>query len=157
ATRYLEFWNCVFPQFDQQKDGSRPPLKYRGVDTGMGLERLACVVQGTSSPFETDLFMPIIDRVASLVGVKSYTSSPLEVRQCINVVADHVRALTFVLNEGILPSNEGRGYVMRRLLRRAARYARRLGQTSPFMHEVVDVVVDSMGEAYPEIKENPAL
>jgi alanyl-tRNA synthetase len=153
ATRYIEFWNCVFPQFDQQKDGSRKPLKNRGVDTGMGFERLVCITQDCASLYETDLMAPIIGRICSIVGVPSYHEAPIEARQCVNVIADHVRALTFALSEGILPSNEGRGYVMRRLLRRASRYARRIGQESPFMQDVVESVVDAMGGAYPEIRE----
>ncbi|MCX7718299.1 MAG: alanine--tRNA ligase [Candidatus Sumerlaeaceae bacterium] len=156
-TRYIEFWNCVFPQFDQQKDGSRPPLKNRGVDTGMGLERLACITQGAASPFETDLLRPIVDRVCELTGVGRYDALPIETRQCVNVAADHVRALVFALSEGILPSNDGRGYVLRRLLRRAARYARRIGQETPFLFQAVDTVLDVMGDAYPEIKESPDL
>ncbi len=157
ATRYIEYWNCVFPQFNQQKDGSRPPLKNRGVDTGMGLERLACIVQDAASPFETDLFIPIVDRVCELIGLGAYRAQPLEVRQGVNVVADHVRALTFALSEGILPSNEGRGYVLRRLLRRAARYARRIGQDTPFMFEMVEPVLGVMGDAYPMIRERAEL
>lgn len=155
GSRFLEYWNCVFPQFDQQKDGSRPPLKNRGVDTGMGLERLTCIVQDKSSPYQTDLFSPIVERVGSLIGI-DYSGSPLEVQQAMHVVADHVRALTFVLSEGILPGNEGRGYVMRRLLRRAARYARKVGQEQPFMDQVVDAVVETMGGAYPEIRQHVA-
>lgn len=154
-TRYIEYWNCVFPQFDQQKDGTRLPLKNRGVDTGMGFERLACIIQDAASPYETDIFVPIVEKICSIVGIQSYKDSPLEVRQCVNVIADHVRALTFALSEGILLSNEGRGYVLRRLLRRAARYARKIGQEKPFMYKVVDGVIESMGEAYPEITETP--
>lgn len=152
-TRYIEYWNCVFPQFDQQKDGSRKPLKNRGVDTGMGLERLTCVSQDAASLFETDLFLPIVDTVCELAGIPSYPDAPLETRQSVNVVVDHVRALTFALSEGILPSNEGRGYVLRRLLRRAARYARKLGQEQAFMYRLVDKVAEVMGEAYPEVTE----
>jgi alanyl-tRNA synthetase len=154
-TRYIEFWNCVFPQFDQQKDGTRLPLKNRGVDTGMGLERLVCIVQDAASPYETDLFLPILSAVCLATGVQSYTESPLEVRQCINVIADHVRALTFVLSEGILPSNEGRGYVMRRLLRRASRYARKLGMDKPFLYRIVDPVIEVMSSTYPALLETP--
>ncbi|PKO19486.1 alanine--tRNA ligase [candidate division BRC1 bacterium HGW-BRC1-1] len=154
ATRYIEYWNCVFPQFDQQKDGSRPPLKNRGVDTGMGLERLCCIVQNAASPFETDLFLPIVRHVCQLIGLADYATLPIETRQTVNVVADHVRALTFALTEGLLPGNEGRAYVLRRLLRRAARYARHAGMENPFMFNVVDSVVEVMGETYPEIRES---
>jgi alanyl-tRNA synthetase len=157
ATRYIEYWNCVFPQFDQQKDGTRLPLKNRGVDTGMGLERLTCIVQEAASPYETDLLAPIVEAVCELTHAGSYAALPLEARQSINVVADHIRALVFALSEGILPSNDGRGYVLRRLLRRAARYARRLGQEQPFMYQLVDTVIDVMGSVYPEITETPEL
>jgi len=155
GSRFLEFWNCVFPQFDQQKDGSRPPLKNRGVDTGMGLERLCCLVQEKESPFITDLLLPIVEKAADLMGVPDYHTAPLEIQQAVNVVADHMRALTFVISEGILPGNEGRGYVMRRLLRRAARYARKAGQETPFMENLVDTIIETMGEAYPELKRSP--
>jgi len=154
GSRYLEFWNCVFPQFDQQKDGSRPQLKNRGVDTGMGLERLCCLVQEKESPYLTDLMYPIVEAACSHMNVGSYQAAPIEVKQAVNVVADHVRALTFVMSEGILPSNEGRGYVMRRLLRRASRYARKVGMEQPFLHKLVDTVVDNFGSVYPEIKES---
>ncbi len=156
-TRYIEYWNCVFPQFDQQKDGTRLPLKNRGVDTGMGLERLTCIVQDCASPYETDLLWPIVQHACELLGVANYHQAELAVRQSVNVVADHVRALTFALSEGILPSNEGRGYVLRRLLRRAARYARKIGAEGAFMHQLVDSVIDVMGDVYPEIKEAPDL
>jgi len=157
-TRYIEYWNCVFPQYDQQKDGSRPPLKNRGVDTGMGLERLCCIVQDTASPFETDLFQPICAHVIKIAGLKgTYKELPLKVRQQVNVVADHVRALTFALSEGILPSNEGRGYVLRRLLRRAARYGKHLGINRPFMAPIVDTVVEVMSGFYPDLKKHVAI
>jgi alanyl-tRNA synthetase len=154
GSRYLEFWNCVFPQFDQQKDGSRPLLKNRGVDTGMGLERLCCLKQEKETLYQTDLLYPIVDRACQLMHVQSYEAAPMETRQAINVVADHVRALTFVLSEGILPSNEGRGYVMRRLLRRASRYARKVGMEQPFLYEVVDAVIATMAPTYPDIRDS---
>jgi alanyl-tRNA synthetase len=156
-TRYIEYWNCVFPQYDQQKDGTRLPLKNRGVDTGMGLERLTCIVQNAASPYETDLLAPIVEAVCQLTGIGNYAALNLEAKQSVNVVADHIRALVFALSEGILPSNDGRGYVLRRLLRRAARYARKLGQDKPFMYQLVDAVLDVMGNVYPEIKEAPDL
>lgn len=155
GSRFLEFWNCVFPQFDQQKDGSRPALRNRGVDTGMSLERLCCLVQNADSLYTTDLMLPLVKRGADLMGVKDYHAAPVEIQQAINVVVDHVRALTFVISEGLLPGNEGRGYVMRRLLRRAARYARKAGQEKPFMEGLVDTIIETMGDAYPEIKQSP--
>ncbi|MGI8907694.1 MAG: alanine--tRNA ligase [Candidatus Sumerlaeaceae bacterium] len=157
GSRYLEFWNCVFPQFDQQKDGSRPLLKNRGVDTGMGLERLCCLKQDKETLYQTDLMYPIVERACQLMHIQSYEAAPQELRQAVNVVADHVRALTFVLSEGILPSNEGRGYVMRRLLRRASRYARKAGMEQPFLYEIVDTVIDTMAPAYPEIREGASI
>jgi len=155
GSRYLEFWNCVFPQFDQQRDGSRPLLKNKGVDTGMSLERLCCLVQNTDSLYTTDLMRPLVEKAASLMGVADYDKAAVDTQQAINVVVDHVRALTFVISEGILPGNEGRGYVMRRLLRRAARYARHAGKDQPFMENLVDTVIAVMGDAYPEITAAP--
>lgn len=151
GSRYLEFWNCVFPQFDQRKDGSRLPLKNRGVDTGMGLERLCCIVQDKPSPFQIDSMLPIVQFISDELKLGDYEKLPLDVQQAVNVIADHVRALTFVISEGILPGNEGRGYVMRRLLRRASRYARKIGKDTPFMASVVDAVVNNFGKIYPEI------
>jgi alanyl-tRNA synthetase len=151
--RYLEFWNLVFPQFDQQKDGSRLPLKNRGIDTGLGMERIACIMQKTSSLFETDLLYPIVEAAADAIGVR-YTDSH-DTRMSLNVIADHVRALTFVLSEGVVPSNEGRGYVMRRILRRAARHGKKIGMDKPFLFSLIDVVIETIGKAYPEIAEHP--
>lgn len=151
--RYLEFWNLVFPQFDQQADGTRLPLKNRGIDTGMGLERLACIVQNKYSLFETDTLFPIVTAAAEIIGV-SYKQDR-EVTMSVNAVADHIRALTFVLSEGVLPSNEGRGYVLRRVLRRAVRHYKKLGCDQPCLYKLVDVVIDTMGTEYPEIKAHP--
>lgn len=151
--RYLEFWNLVFPQFDQQKDGSRLPLKNRGIDTGLGMERVACILQKSSSLFETDLLYPIVQAAADAIGV-GYRDSH-DTRMSLNVIADHVRALTFVLSEGVVPSNEGRGYVMRRILRRAAYRAKKIGMDKPFLFRLVDTVIETMGSAYPEITEHP--
>ena len=151
--RYLEYWNLVFPQFDQQPDGARLPLKNRGIDTGLGLERTAAILQGVRSPYETDVFGPIVEHACALTGVR-YDESR-EVALSINVIADHVRALTFALSEGVLPSNQDRGYVLRRILRRALRHGRKTGVDRPFLHELVDTVVDVMGGAYPELKTNP--
>jgi alanyl-tRNA synthetase len=146
--RFLEFWNLVFPQFDQQLDGSRPPLKNRGIDTGMGLERIAALLQNAETVFDTDGIFPIIERTMALTKV-AYKDNPVPYR----VIADHARALSFMITDGILPSNEGRGYVLRRLLRRASRFGRELGLEKPFLHEVFHTVVDKMGHHYPELIE----
>jgi alanyl-tRNA synthetase len=146
--RFLEFWNLVFPQFDQQLDGSRPPLKNRGIDTGMGLERIAALLQNKETVFDTDGIFPIIERTQQLTSVK-YADNPVPFR----VIADHIRALSFMIADGILPGNEGRGYVERRLLRRAARFGRELGLNQPFLHTVSETVVDLMGAHYPELVE----
>jgi len=147
--RFLEYWNHVFPQFDQQPDGSRPPLKNRGIDTGMGLERLAALLQNVETVFDTDGIFPIIERTLTLTKTK-YKDNPAPFR----VIADHARALAFLIADGVLPGNEGRGYVERRLLRRAARFGRELGLEKPFLHQVVQTVVDKMGQHYPELVEN---
>ncbi|MCX8037258.1 MAG: alanine--tRNA ligase, partial [Candidatus Sumerlaeia bacterium] len=151
--RYLEYWNLVFPQFDQQPDGSRLPLKNRGIDTGLGLERTAAILQGVASPYQTDVFKPIVEHACALTGVRYDESRATQLS--LNVIADHVRALTFALSEGVLPSNQDRGYVLRRILRRALRHGRKIGCDHPFLFELVDTVVDVMGGAYPEIKEHP--
>ncbi|NLV46003.1 MAG: alanine--tRNA ligase [Candidatus Hydrogenedentes bacterium] len=149
--RFLEFWNLVFPQFDQQLDGSRPQLKNRGIDTGMGLERLAALLQNKETVFDTDGMFPIIEATRSLTKIP-YEQNPVPYR----VIADHARAVSFMLADGILPSNEGRGYVFRRLLRRAARFGRELGLEKPFLHEVAQTVIDLMGKQYPELVEGRA-
>ncbi|MFP4191557.1 MAG: alanine--tRNA ligase [Candidatus Hydrogenedentota bacterium] len=146
--RFLEYWNLVFPQFDQQPDGSRPPLKNRGIDTGMGLERLAMMLQDKDNVFDTDGIYPIIEATRGLSRVE-YAGNPVPYR----VIADHTRALSFMIADGILPSNEGRGYVERRLLRRAARYGRELGLEGPFLHKVAHTVIDLMSHHYPELSE----
>ncbi len=146
--RFMEFWNLVFPQYDQQPDGSWLPLKNRGIDTGMGLERLAALLQDKETVFDTDGVFPIIETTQGIAGVK-YADNPVPFR----VIADHARALSFMIADGILPSNEGRGYVERRLLRRAARFGRELGLERPFLHQVVGTVVDIMGHHYPELVE----
>jgi alanyl-tRNA synthetase len=148
SDRFLEFWNLVFPQFDQQLDGSRPQLKNRGIDTGMGLERLAAILQDKDTVFDIDGITPIIEATQNLTKVK-YADTPTPFR----VIADHARALSFMIADGILPGNEGRGYVERRLLRRAARFGRELGLEKPFLHEVAQTVVDEMSLQYPELAE----
>ncbi|MCX7049756.1 MAG: alanine--tRNA ligase [Candidatus Sumerlaeota bacterium] len=154
---YFEIWNMVFPQFNQQMDGSRPKLKNRGIDTGAGLERMTTAMQfmatggKINTPYKTDLLKPIVDAAASALKVNY--DDPNYQLGC-NAVADHIRALTFALSEGIVPSNEGRGYVLRRILRRALRFAYLMDRDKPFMAGLVDAVVDQMGAYYPEIKEN---
>jgi len=147
--RFMEIWNLVFIQYNREKDGSLKPLAQRHVDTGMGFERLVSLVQGKSSNYETDLFMPIIDRVAEL-SKQPYSPGPDGVP--FRVIADHLRAITFAIADDVLPGNEGRGYVIRRLLRRAYRFSRKLGFTAPFMHTLVPDVVKMMGSAFPEIE-----
>ncbi|MDP8215400.1 MAG: alanine--tRNA ligase [Candidatus Euphemobacter frigidus] len=147
--RYFEFWNLVFPQFYQEESGERRQLERRGIDTGMGLERLTLLSQGVVSNYDTDLFLPIINALREL----SPGARKSENREACHVIADHIRALTFVLAENILPSNEGRGYVMRRLLRRAARFGRKLGLDKPFLFQLVPAVVEVMREPYPELLE----
>jgi len=146
--RFLEYWNLVFPQFDQQLDGSRPPLKNRGIDTGMGLERLAAMLQDKETVFDTDGIFPVIEATQALSKVP-YAEKPEPYR----VIADHTRALSFMIADGVLPANEGRGYVERRLLRRAARFGRELGLEQPFLHQISATVVDTMSHQYPELAE----
>lgn len=148
---FLELWNLVFMQFEQAADGSRRPLPKPSIDTGMGLERLARVLQGVQSNYDTDLFRPVIDRAVGICG-KRYGASP-ESDVSLRVVADHARACAFLVGDGVLPSNEGRGYVLRRVLRRAARHGVLLGIEAPFLHDVVQSVIDEMGDAYPELRE----
>jgi alanyl-tRNA synthetase len=145
----LEIWNLVFMQFDRTVDGTLTPLPRPSVDTGAGLERVAAVMQGVDSNFHTDLFMPLIDRVADLVG-KPYDRGPDG--GSFRVLADHARAVTFLLADGVYPSNEGRGYVLRRILRRGVRHAWLLGQRRPILAPLTDVVVREMGDVYPEIR-----
>ena len=152
--RYMEFWNNVFPQYDAQPDGSMPLLARPGIDTGMGLERLALIVQGVDSIFETDLFGPVIHEVAKLAGMTELPAlgrpdDPKGV--ALAIIADHVRALTFAIAEGLAPSNEGRGYVLRRLLRRASRNGRLLGLKEPFLTRAAGVLVDHFAVDYPEL------
>ncbi|MDP8218436.1 MAG: alanine--tRNA ligase [Candidatus Theseobacter exili] len=147
--RYLEIWNLVFPQFYQEQDGSRRPLDRRGIDTGMGLERLAFVSQEVENNYCTDLFKPILDEIRKQTSIKYCPDTYMP----YHVLADHSRTLTFALSENILPSNEGRGYVLRRILRRAVRYARNLGIEEPFLYRLCPVVVSVMKDAYPELVE----
>jgi alanyl-tRNA synthetase len=150
--RYLEVWNLVFSQYNHNPDGSYTPLPKKNIDTGMGLERLCSLLQGVETNFDTDLFRPIIDRTGLIAGV-TYPSANPDTNVAFKVIADHVRTVTFSIGDGVLPSNEGRGYVIRRLLRRAVRFGKVLGIEKPFLYDLVPVVGDVMGEFYPEVVE----
>ncbi|MGB8012213.1 MAG: alanine--tRNA ligase [Terriglobales bacterium] len=155
--RYVELWNLVFMQFDRDSSGKLTPLPKPSIDTGAGLERLASVLQGVISNYETDLFTPLTKRAAELTGTsfkkeldkEAHTKSAASLR----VIADHARAATFLISDGVIPLNEGRGYVLRKIIRRAITHGRLLGQTKPFLHEMVFAVRDLMQDAYPELKE----
>ncbi|MHB1950444.1 MAG: alanine--tRNA ligase [Acidiferrobacteraceae bacterium] len=143
--RYVEIWNLVFMQFDRDVQGRYHPLPKPSVDTGMGLERLAAVMQGVHSNYDTDLFQELIRFAADLLSVKDRSDKSL------NVLADHIRAAAFLVTDGVVPGNEGRGYVLRRIMRRALRHGHRLGAREPFFHELLAPLVSLMGEAYPEL------
>ena len=147
--RFVEFWNLVFTQFNREEDGSYTPLDKRNIDTGGGLERFACLMQDVDNLFEVDTIRAILDHVCAIASVQ-YGEDP-EADMAIRVVTDHIRSTVFMISDGILPSNEGRGYVLRRLLRRAARFGRLLGIEGTFLHAIVDTVVRESGEAYPEL------
>jgi alanyl-tRNA synthetase len=149
--RYLEIWNLVFSQFNHNPDGTYTPLPKKNIDTGMGLERMVSVIQDVQTNFDTDLFMPIIEATENISGAKYRTND--EQDTAFKVIADHIRTVTFAVGDGALPSNEGRGYVLRRLLRRAVRYAKKLNINRPFMYELVPVVGEIMVDFYPEVKE----
>jgi alanyl-tRNA synthetase len=152
--RWLEIWNLVFMQFDRDASGKMTPLPKPSIDTGASLERLASVLQGVPSNFDTDLFRGIMDRIQEVSGVKRGEHPERDVS--MNVIADHARALVFLIGDGILPSNEGRGYVLRRLLRRGARHGVLLGVERPFLYSVGDAVIDEMASAYPELRDRRA-
>ena len=159
--RYVEIWNLVFMQFDRQPDGEMRPLPKPSIDTGAGLERVTAVMQGVISNYDTDLFTPLIKRAAELTGVKVEQEKKKEdVEQShkqaasLRVIADHARASTFLISDGVLPANDGRGYVLRKIIRRAIRHGRLLGQEKPFLFEMVFAVRDLMKDAYPEIVES---
>ena len=150
AGRFLEIWNLVFMQYDRSADGTLTPLPKPSVDTGAGLERIAAAMQGIDDNFHTDLFAPILKRAGELIG-KPYPGSMAGTGASYRVLADHARAVTFLLADGVYPSNEGRGYVLRRILRRAVRHAWLLGRKEPTLAPLTEVVVSLMGNAYPEI------
>ncbi len=143
--RYIEIWNLVFMQFDRSEDGTLTPLPKPSVDTGMGLERLAAVMQKVHNNYDIDLFQAIVAKAAELTGEKDLTNSSLR------VIADHIRSCAFMIVDGVLPSNEGRGYVLRRIIRRAIRHGYKLGQKDVFFYRLVPTLVEQMGEAYPEL------
>lgn len=149
--RYLEIWNLVFTQYNQNDDGSYSPLKNKNIDTGAGLERLASVVQGKASNFETDLIFPIIEYAASTAQVEYGKKKNIDIS--LKVIADHARSMTFMIGDGILPSNEGRGYVLRRILRRAVRHGRLIGIDKMFLAGAVDVVIEMFGHVYGNLVE----
>ncbi len=147
--RFLELWNLVFMQFNRDESGNLTPLPKPSIDTGMGLERIAAVLQGKKNNFDTDLFYPIIKAIEGLSGMSYGKSDDIDIS--IRVIADHIRSITFLLSEGLTPSNEGRGYVLRRIIRRASRHAKLLGMHEAILYRLIGVVVDSMGEVYPEL------
>jgi alanyl-tRNA synthetase len=162
--RYVELWNLVFMQFDRDASGTLTPLPKPSIDTGMGLERIAAVLQGVISNYETDLFTPLIERAAELSGAGrspattraggEQTSAVSKSAASLRVIADHSRAATFLISDGVIPLNEGRGYVLRKIIRRAITHGRLLGQTKPFLYQMVFAVRDLMEDAYPELKES---
>ena len=172
--RYVEIWNLVFMQFDRDSSGKLTPLPKPSIDTGMGLERITAVLQGVVSNYDTDLFIPLIERAAELTGTslkkelqkesvgrtllsasehRSSLTAGHQSAASLRVIADHSRAATFLISDGVIPSNEGRGYVLRKIIRRAITHGRLLGQTKPFLYEMVFAVRDLMQDAYPELKE----
>ncbi|MHB1157725.1 MAG: alanine--tRNA ligase [Phycisphaerales bacterium] len=153
----IEIWNLVFIQFNRASDGKLSPLPNKHVDTGMGFERICAVLQGKPSNYDTDVFMPLFDAIQKITGTRAYQGDlqdPIDI--AYRVIADHARCLTFALTDGAVPGNEGRGYVLRRILRRAVRYGRQtFGMAQPFLHELVPMITESMGDAFAELKKNP--
>jgi alanyl-tRNA synthetase len=149
--RFLEIWNLVFTQYNRMENGDYLPLPDKNIDTGMGLERVASILQGVDSNFETDLLKPIVDFVSEDTGI-NYNRDD-KTRMAFRVIADHIRGVTMAIYDGVLPSNEGRGYVIRRILRRAVRYGGKLGYKEPFMYKIVPTVLKIMANAYPELKD----
>ncbi|HOK55923.1 MAG TPA: alanine--tRNA ligase [bacterium] len=147
--RFLEFWNLVFPQYDKQKDGAFLPLKRKGVDTGMGLERISRILQGVETNYDTDLFVPIIKKIEEISGF-SYKENKRNFR----IISDHIRGIVFAISDGIFPSNEGRGYVLRRIIRKAVFSGLDLNLKEPFLFNLSEVVIRKMSEIYPELMEN---
>lgn len=149
--RYIEIWNCVFMQFNRQKDGTLEPLPAPSVDTGMGLERISAILQGVHGNYEIDIFVHLMTAAAKILGIENNQQASLK------VIADHIRAVSFLIADGVMPSNEGRGYVLRRIIRRAVRHGNKLGAESAFFYKMVAPLVQEMGEAYPELAEKQSL
>ncbi|KAF0568010.1 Alanyl-tRNA synthetase [Psychrobacter nivimaris] len=149
--RYIEIWNCVFMQFNRQKDGTLLPLPAPSVDTGMGLERISAIMQGVHGNYEIDLFVHLMDAAADILEINNEQQSSLK------VIADHIRAVAFLIADGVTPSNEGRGYVLRRVIRRAVRHGNKLGADSEFFYKMVAPLVAEMGSAYPELKDKQSV
>ena len=145
--RYIEVWNCVFMQFNRQKDGTMEPLPKPSVDTGMGLERISAIMQGVHSNYEVDLFVNLMNAAAKLLGIENQDQPSLK------VIADHIRAVSFLIADGVRPSNEGRGYVLRRIIRRAVRHGNKLGAEGAFFYQMVPALATEMGAAYPQLNE----
>jgi alanyl-tRNA synthetase len=153
--RFSEIWNLVFTQYNQDIDGKRTPLPKPNIDTGMGLERVAAVMQGVSSVYDIDLFIPLRDKICALTGVK-YDKDKIA-DQAVRIVAEHSRGITFLIADGVLPSNEGRGYVLRRVLRRACFFGKKLGTEKPFLSQIAETVIAKMEHVYPELIKNQSL
>lgn len=154
SDKVVEIWNLVFMQFDCAEDGTMTPLPNPSIDTGMGLERISCVMQGVTTNYDTDLFQEIIRPVAAYLNV-TYGEKD-DVDAGLRVIADHLRAMSFLIADGVVPSNEGRGYVLRRIMRRAMRFGKQMGQESPFLFKMIDHVVAKMGDVYPELVKEQA-
>jgi alanyl-tRNA synthetase len=153
--RFTEIWSLVFTQYNQDQNGRRTPLPKPNIDTGMGLERTLAAIQGKPSPYETDLFFPLIDRICQLSG-KEYGRDE-NTDRAIRIVAEHSRGIAFLIADGVMPSNEGRGYVLRRIIRRASLFGRKLGLNDPFLNEMAEVVISTMSHVYPELMTNQIL
>ncbi len=149
--RYIEIWNCVFMQFNRQKDGTMTPLPAPSVDTGMGLERISAIMQGVHGNYQIDLFTHLMDAAAAILAIAN------EQQASLKVIADHIRAVAFLIADGVMPSNEGRGYVLRRIIRRAVRHGNKLGAESEFFYKMVAPLVSEMGNAYPELKDKQSI
>lgn len=152
--RWVEIWNLVFMQLFQDEEGNQTPLAKKNVDTGMGLERITMVVQGKTSTFETDLLKPILDKVCKVSGVEYKKSDKTDIS--LRIITDHARCVTFLINDGVIPGNEGRNYVLRMIMRRALRHGKMLGLELPFLNNLVDIVVENYGKAYPDLVKNQA-